>query len=764
MKFLSKLMAIVFLIVLLLAFTRAVQAQTQSVTTIAPVPDGANITVDGTNYVHAMTAVWPQGSAHTLYAQPEQDSTIYHTKYTFTNWLWSGGTITQNPAIVTADPAIKYYQAIFVVQYGLNIMFNPCTAGPCASPGVVSVNGTPLTTSQEVYLPAQAGAVLQAFPNPGYVFAGWVSGNSQQTIQGFQTTVTMSGPTSITALFQPVETVNLVTVPAGLSLSADRTIVPTPFPAGWGLNTAHTVSAVSPQLDLQGNYWIFNSWSDGGTLTHAYTVQGFAPSTLTANFVPGIAVELLTSPQGLNLTVDNRTNWTSYTFVWGVGETHTITAPATQTDSQGRIWSFANWSNGGAQTQSLSIPQTAVGSGMRVIATYTQVGHLTVTSSLSGLSVNVNGSPCTLPCDVLQPLGTQIKVSAPPSVPMGPGSRQDFAGWSNGAAGDLVVTLGTDPVNVAANYRLMNYLALATAPSGAASWNLQPSSADNYYDSQANVAVNVNPLPGYRFRSWTGDLSGSSPSGTVQMSAPRAVQAMFDKVPYIAPTGVMNGAGATPVNGVSAGSVVTVFGANLAGSTTLGPASPMTQTLGGTTVKLSDRLLPLFFVSPSQINFQLPADLQPGTQSITVSTAGQPDAQVAFNVVQDAPGLFPVAANGQTYAVASHADGSPVTLDAPVQQGETITLFGTGFGPTAPARPFGFAVPASPSYVLTDAVTVQVGSAAAVTPSAAFAVAGTVSVDAVQFVLGSDAPSGTNAQLTITVNGQTSNTVLLPIQ
>jgi len=135
-----------------------------------------------------------------------------------------------------------------------------------------------------------------------------------------------------------------------------------------------------------------------------------------------------------------------------------------------------------------------------------------------------------------------------------------------------------------------------------------------------------------------------------------------------------------------------------------------------------------------------------------------------FNIVQDAPGLFPSVANGQVFAVAIHADGSAVTQDAPVKSGETITLFGTGFGPTAPARPFGFAVPDSPAYTLADAVTIQIGSATPLTPSSAYAVAGSVGVDAVQFVVGSDAPSGTNAALTVTINGQTSNTVLLPIQ
>jgi hypothetical protein len=39
-----------------------------------------------------------------------------------------------------------------------------------------------------------------------------------------------------------------------------------------------------------------------------------------------------------------------------------------------------------------------------------------------------------------------------------------------------------------------------------------------------------------------------------------------------------------------------------------------------------------------------------------------------------------------------------------------------------------------------------------------------VAIDAVQFTLGNGAPTATNANLKVTVNGQDSNVVLLPLQ
>ena len=35
----------------------------------------------------------------------------------------------------------------------------------------------------------------------------------------------------------------------------------------------------------------------------------------------------------------------SYDFIWGVGSTHQVTAAATQTGSNGRVYTFQNWSN-----------------------------------------------------------------------------------------------------------------------------------------------------------------------------------------------------------------------------------------------------------------------------------------------------------------------------------------------------------------------------------------------------------------------------------
>jgi uncharacterized protein (TIGR03437 family) len=763
-KFISKSFPIFLATVLLALLAPAGRAQNLSSTSIVPVPDGAYYTVDGTTYQHATTFLWPQGSKHTLGA-PSLAFPIPNTQYLFLNWKWSGGNLIGNPVTVTADPAITQYSAVFSVQFALNLVFNSCTSTPCPSPGTVIVDGVTYSSNQLIYEAAGASVTLQAYPNPGWVFVGWTAGTSQ-VLTGFQNVVTMTNPLVVNPIFAPARAVDFATNPPGLSLLADRTLINTPNELDWGWGTTHTVGVVSPQTDPVGNHWVFASWSDGGALTHAYTVgSSSTAATLTATFNPGVAVALVTSPQGLNLNIDGRTNWPSYIFTWGTGETHTIQAPAQQTDASGHVWQFSNWSDGGAASHNITVPSDAatIVSGVRLTATYTPMGHLTVNSALSNFSVNVDGAACAVPCDIVRPSGTQVVVTAPASIPAGPGTRQDFSGWSTGASGTLTVTLAADPVTVSANYHTMNYLAAGSNPSGSVRLGMQPASPDGYYDSQSQVTVNATAMPGFRFRSWSGDLSGNSPSGTVSMGSPRAVQAMADAVPYVAPTGVANGAGSTPQATVAPGSVVSIFGANLAQNVFLEQGSPLPQTLGGVTVHVGSRLLPLFFVSPAQINLLLPSDFTPGPQTLTVSSQGQSDVQGTFTVAQDAPGLFPQSINGQNFAVAVHADGSSVTPVAPAVPGETVTVYGTGFGATNPPRPDGFALPATPVYALVDTASVQV-SGVTLPAAAAFALPGAIGIDAVQFVIASGLPTATNAQLTLTVNGQASNTLLLPMQ
>ena len=754
-----------------MALAPVFRAQDQgTITKVDASPDGPLFQVDGVTYQHAVSNIWPAGSAHTL-AVPapfQTPPTGAKATYSFSHWAFANTTSVANPLVVTATPGISEYQAVFSTQYALSLVFFDCSAVVnCAtsSPGTILANNAPMNSTQDIWVSPGGTVTLIAIPNPGYVFAGWQGGTNQQ-INGYIDTVTVNEPMSVYPKFQVARHINFTTVPDGLKVLADRTPILSGTGLDWGWDSVHSVGPVSPQQDNHNKYWVFQSWSDNGAANHAYTVaESNLPDTLTATYIPAVPVTILTQPSGLKLKIDGAlTNVLQLNyFTWGVNETHHIEAPAQQTDAQGKVWQFQSWSNGGSAAQDITVPPDAdLTGGIQLVATYTSLTKLTVDSTIPGLNISVDGSACTTPCDTLRAPGTQVKVTVPASVAQGDGVRADFNGWPNGGT-DLTVTLGNTDQKLTAAYHVMNRFSASTDPVNGAIYTVTPSSGDGFYAASTMVSVSLTAQPGYRFRRWAGDLSGTIPSGMVAMTAPRAVQGLLDPVPYLSPTGVMNAAGVTPQGGVAAGSMISIFGANLANTTTVAPNGLLPQTLGGVVAQAGDRLLPLIFTSPTQINAQLPDDIQPGSVMMTVTPPGQSNVQAVFTVVRNAPGLFPVAANNQIFAMAVHEDGSAITTDSPAIHGELITVYGTGFGPANPARPMGFPIPSSPDYLIVDTATVQVGDAV-INAEKAFAVPGRQAIDAVQFRLGDGAPTATNATIKVTVNGVDSNTVLLAVQ
>src|SRR5581483_3455105 len=216
----------------------------------------------------------------------------------------------------------------------------------------------------------------------GFVFVGWSTNNG--ATNPYLTTLTVNGPMSIAPQFTPGKRVHFITSPVGLNVSIDhgtsptrsssdvtscpasetqQVIGPSGFPPlcfgdfDFAPGSAHIITGVSPQLDRFGKTWIFDSWSNGAGANAIYATDNNTgtPDTLTANFVRGAQVSLVTNPPGLPLSVDGRQNWASYNFVWGMGTSHQVSAPATLKDSKGRQYTFQSWSNGAGASQTVTV-------------------------------------------------------------------------------------------------------------------------------------------------------------------------------------------------------------------------------------------------------------------------------------------------------------------------------------------------------------------------------------------------------------------------
>lgn len=151
--------------------------------------------------------------------------------------------------------------------------------------------------------------------------------------------------------------------------------------------------------------------------------------------------------------------------------------------------------------------------------------------------------------------------------------------------------------------------------------------------------------------------------------------------------------------------IVAAFGSGLTTTTQVATATPLPTMLAGTTVKVRDsagteRNAPLFFISPTQINYLIPPGTATGMATITVNDNDGTLAATTVLISQIAPGLFTTNASGQGLAAAValrvKADGSqsfepiarfdpaqsrfiPIPIDlGPESEQVFLILYGTG--------------------------------------------------------------------------------------
>jgi uncharacterized protein (TIGR03437 family) len=121
-------------------------------------------------------------------------------------------------------------------------------------------------------------------------------------------------------------------------------------------------------------------------------------------------------------------------------------------------------------------------------------------------------------------------------------------------------------------------------------------------------------------------------------------------VPSISSGGIVNSANRAA--GISPGTVVEIDGANLSLGTCIAQTEPWPAQLAcsPTRVAVGDRDAQLYYVSPGQINAQIPSDLALGSVNVTVFRGGVQSNTVAITLDRVAPGLYTANASGSGVA------------------------------------------------------------------------------------------------------------------
>jgi uncharacterized protein (TIGR03437 family) len=236
----------------------------------------------------------------------------------------------------------------------------------------------------------------------------------------------------------------------------------------------------------------------------------------------------------------------------------------------------------------------------------------------------------------------------------------------------------------------------------------------------------------------------------VYQSAPLAAG-----TPAIAPGGIVNAA--SSLTSLAAGSLATIYGQNLADSTyssqLFSNGAFSTKTPSGVSVTVNGTNAPLTYVSPNQINFQIPwaTARAPDTVNVAVTRAGTTSDPVAITVNPTAPSVF---LNPSTGVAILSSCATPAA-------GATCTLWGNGLGPKNSPSQDGvpFAPTALDSMETANACTLTIaGQSATVTYCGA---APGLVIDQLNFVYPSNLPTNSPVPATLTVAGH-SGTFLIP--
>ena len=156
------------------------------------------------------------------------------------------------------------------------------------------------------------------------------------------------------------------------------------------------------------------------------------------------------------------------------------------------------------------------------------------------------------------------------------------------------------------------------------------------------------------------------------------------------------------------GALMAIFGRALSDAVYDASTLPLPQTLGPTTVTVNGSAVPLYYVSPTQINFQMPSGQGTGTPHVAVYNAALKASSQDFPVILSAvdPGLF-VTPDGR--AAALNQDLSVHTVATPQPPGAIIVVFLTGQGPTTPPLADGVGAPFSMFPMVDGKVGAQIG-------------------------------------------------------
>jgi uncharacterized protein (TIGR03437 family) len=338
----------------------------------------------------------------------------------------------------------------------------------------------------------------------------------------------------------------------------------------------------------------------------------------------------------------------------------------------------------GSFTLSVSAPWVTVTSNSMTLP-----ATLTVTVNPAGLTPGYYGATITLNVDGTPEVFSLIySVQALPGlVPVPAQLSFNYSGGALPAAQQLEI-YSTSPV------------AFQAAGSGFVS--VTPASGT----ATQTIAVSVNPsqlTAGTHLASVIVTANGVTNSPLV-IPVTLNVTSTGPPAPQLTSAGVVN-AGSFLAGPIAPGSLFTVFGTNLADTQASAPGPGLPTSLEGVSITIGGVLAPLLFISPGQINAQVPVEVALGQQPL-VATFNGASTTVQVTIVPAAPGIFLVNGRGAIL----NQDSSLNEPGNPALSGSTVQVYFTGQGLVTPPVATGAPAPLTTLSTTNATTTATIGT------------------------------------------------------
>jgi uncharacterized protein (TIGR03437 family) len=253
-------------------------------------------------------------------------------------------------------------------------------------------------------------------------------------------------------------------------------------------------------------------------------------------------------------------------------------------------------------------------------------------------------------------------------------------------------------------------------------------------------------------------------SGAGIVMAPAATQAAIAGVPAsIEPGGVVNAA--SYASTVAPGGLAAVFGSFPVNSNTSSSGPPYASLLAGVSMGYGTGAgAPVYFVSPGQVNVQVPWELAgQGQVAFTPSTYGFAGSSQTVQVAAFAPGIFSMDASGTGQGAIVDSTNQLVDANNPAIAGSTVVaIYCTGLGAVTNQPATGAPSPVNPLAETPRNPVVSIGGATAEVQFSGLA-PGWVGLYQVNALVPAGSSKGLGVPVWMSIGGATSNTVTMAV-